>query len=95
MIKASVGAKSKKKWCDGLDRRLLLLRAFSASLAALAGLFAKHARAQVKPTKEQASYQDRAVSHTCAECALFLPPNDCKVIQGPVSPDGTCIYFSR
>ena len=94
MIQASDRAMSEKKSLDGY-RRLLLRRALAASLTALAGLTARHARAQVKPTKAQASYQDNAATHNCEECALFLPPNDCKVIQGPVSPSGTCIYFSH
>ena len=48
-----------------------------------------------KATKEQASYQDRVDSQTCAQCTLFLPPDDCKVVQGPVSETGTCVYFTQ
>ena len=47
-----------------------------------------------KQTKEAAYYQDHpnGAQH-CGACANFIPPNDCRVIQGPVSPDGWCRNF--
>ena len=79
------------------SRRHFLRCGLTGTLTALAGLAMRQARAQdfPKATKEQASYQDQATDHTCAECTLFLAPNDCKVVQGPVSETGTCIYFTQ
>jgi hypothetical protein len=81
----------------GLYRRQFIRRGLAGILTALAGFAAARARAQEFPksTKEQAGYQDHAVRQPCAECVLFIPPNDCKVVQGPISPAGTCIYFSH
>src|SRR5205814_1848550 len=48
----------------------------------------------VKQTKAQAAYQDQPNGEQrCGVCANFLPPNDCRVIQGPVMPNGWCRNF--
>lgn len=83
---------------DGMYRRHFLRCGLTGTLTALAALAAaRPARAQdfPKATKEQAGYQDQATAQTCADCTLFLPPNDCKVVQGPVSETGTCSYFTQ
>ncbi len=82
---------------SGIYRRQFLRCGLTGTLTALAGLAVRPARAQdfPKATKEQASYQDRVDSQTCAQCTLFLPPDDCKVVQGPVSETGTCVYFTQ
>lgn len=87
----------KEKKCDGIYRRQFLRGGLAGALVTIAEFAPQRLRAQEfpKPTKEQAGYQDDAASHTCAECALFIPPNDCMVIRGPVSPQGTCMYFSH
>lgn len=83
------------------DRRHFLRCGLSGTLttvAALTALSARGARAQEgfpKATREQAGYQDQATSQTCANCTLFIPPDDCKVVQGPVSETGTCNYFTQ
>jgi len=82
---------------DGVYRRQFLRCGLTGTLTALAGLAVRPARAQDFPKADQASagYRDNATSQTCAECSLFLPPDDCKVVQGPISPTGTCIYFNQ
>src|SRR5580700_4489738 len=52
------------------DRRYFLQCGLTGTLTALAALAVRPARAQdfPKATKEQASYQDQATDHTCAEC---------------------------
>lgn len=76
-----------------MKRREILRHGLTAAMA----LAAARARAQdfPKPTRQQAGYQEQAPIHSCAECAYFLPPDDCRVIQGPVSKTGTCIYFTN
>ena len=47
-----------------------------------------------KQTKAQATYQDRPNgAERCGVCANFVAPGDCRVIQGPVIPDGWCRNF--
>lgn len=80
----------------GKDRRQFLCHALTGA-AALAGMTPAKGRAQDFPKSDKASagYQDNAKSQTCAECNQFLPPDQCKIVQGPVSENGTCIYFSQ
>ena len=81
---------------DRNGRREFLRCGLTGTLAALAGLAVKPAHAQFpKATKEQAHYQDGATAQTCGQCTLFLPPDDCKVVQGPVTEAGTCDYFTQ
>jgi hypothetical protein len=78
------------------DRRQFLCHALT-SAAALAGMSAAKANAQDFPKSDKASagYQDNAKNQTCSECTLFLPPDQCKVVQGPISENGTCNYFTQ
>jgi hypothetical protein len=81
---------------DGIYRRQFLRCGLTGSLTALAALAVRPAQAQfAKATKEQASYQDPVTSQTCGQCTLFLGPDQCKVVEGPVSETGTCIYFAQ
>ena len=79
------------------DRRHFLRCGLTGTVTALAGLAVRPARAQdfPKANKESANYQDHSTTQTCAECSLFLPPDQCKVVEGPVSEMGTCIYFNQ
>ena len=91
---------------DELSRRALLRNAAAAvELASTSALVTGCAQpmAQAPPppsappqrqTKAQAAYQDRPNgSERCGVCANFIPPGDCRVIQGPVNPDGWCRNF--
>lgn len=82
---------------DGLYRRQFLRCGLTGTLTALAALAARPARAQDFPkmTKEQAGYLDQSTDQMCGACTLFIPPADCKIVQGPVSEQGTCTYFSQ
>jgi hypothetical protein len=73
--------------------RRQFLRCGLTAIAAMVA--ASPAKAQF-PKSDQASagYRDNAGQQTCAECSLFLPPDQCKVVEGPVSPGGTCMYFN-
>jgi hypothetical protein len=47
-----------------------------------------------KLTPEEAGYKistDGAL--TCAACAYFVAPRYCGIMEGEVSPEGTCKYF--
>ncbi len=77
----------------GCSRRLLLQRAGCGALGAL-GVIARNATAQSKVSKQVVAYQDHPDgSKRCDRCAQFEPPNACKMVQGPVSPEGSCRLF--
>jgi len=86
---------------DQLSRRAVLRNAATAvgliGTSALAtGCAQPTAQAPTLPkqTKLQAAYQDHPDgSERCGVCAHFIPPGDCRVIQGPVIPDGWCRNF--
>ena len=69
-----------------------------ATVLAGFGLKGGPARAQqsFKMNKKQAGYVTRAKGTTqiCAQCLYFVAPNDCVIVQGPVSPNGWCTYYS-
>jgi hypothetical protein len=82
---------------EGIYRRNFLRCGLTGTLTGLAALVVRPARAQDFPkmTKEQAGYQEQSTDQMCGACTLFIPPNDCKIVQGPVSEQGTCTYFSQ
>jgi len=51
--------------------------------------------ASFKVTKKQAGYilKGKNATQNCAQCLYFISPNDCVVVQGPVSPLGWCTYY--
>ena len=65
-----------------------------AGIAALA-LGSRVSQAQPKMTKEQAEYQDEPKGGImmCGTCTLFIPPAECKVVEGFVAITGWCNAF--
>lgn len=56
-----------------------------------APLFAKAAQALVKYQPTPKENGDK-----CADCNFFNPgDNSCKVVEGIISPEGWCTYFSK
>ena len=44
--------------------------------------------------KEVARYQDRPNrDQRCGRCMHFLPPDNCEIVTGRISPQGWCRYF--
>jgi hypothetical protein len=77
----------------GFTRRQILGAAVaSLSLVAVAPpLFGGKAQAQQKVSKAMVHYQDSPKhGQECVGCANFIPPHDCKVVAGPISPRGWC-----
>lgn len=48
-----------------------------------------------KLTREEAGYREESPDGAliCAACADFVAPRYCSIIDGEVSPQGTCKYF--
>ena len=74
-------------------RRKLMLGALSGA-AALA-LATRGADAQQKMSKQRAEYQDEPKGDIlmCGTCTLFIPPAECKVVEGFVAITGWCNAF--
>ena len=74
-----------------VSRRSFLSR--SAAVVGGVGLMgmATSARAQAKVSQASVAYQETPKDgHSCAGCALFEPPNACKIVEGTISPSGWC-----
>jgi hypothetical protein len=77
-------------------RRLLgsIVLLTGASLAA--GLGASAALAQQKASKESMKYQDKPNGEKqCSNCAQFIPPGACKVVEGTINPQGYCLAWVK
>jgi hypothetical protein len=80
-----------------LGRRQLLQCTVLGAATAAIGLEgdAAQAKTSFKATKKQAGYivRDKPATQMCAQCLYFIAPNDCVVVQGPISPLGWCNYY--
>jgi hypothetical protein len=79
-----------------LARRSLLQRAVGAAGAATI-LCAPPSQATAAPKLSQrvVAYQDHPDGDkSCDKCAQFQPPNACKIVEGAVSPQGYCRFFT-
>ena len=80
-----------------LSRRSLLKSAVALAGAACAGVgVQKEALAQAKVAKAAMKYQDHPNGEEkCGNCAQFVPPDACKIVEGKISPDGYCIAWTK
>lgn len=78
-----------------LSRRSLLQGAAGAAGAAtILGTTPDPAAAAPKISKQAVAYQDRPNGDKrCDKCVQFQPPNACKIVDGTVSPEGSCRFF--
>ena len=75
-----------------LSRRSLLLSAVGAMGILAATL--NSALAQPKISKVAVNYQDHPDGDKrCDKCIQFQPPDTCKVVEGTISPQGSCRIF--
>jgi hypothetical protein len=77
-----------------LARRTLLRRGFYSVLAGTLAaplLPASRALAGTKVAKSDAEYKDSPRgSMRCDSCLQFQPPAGCKIVEGAISPAGSC-----
>jgi hypothetical protein len=78
-----------------LCRRALLRYAVGAAGGvAISCASLKPATAAPKISKKAVAYQDHPDGDKeCAKCAQFQPPDACKMVEGPISPQGSCRIF--
>ena len=79
-------------------RRKLMLAALSGAAAlalGMRGTAAPQNPGQRKMTQKQAEYQDEPKGGImmCGTCTLFIPPAECKVVEGFVAITGWCNAF--
>jgi len=75
-------------------RQLLRGAAIAAGAAAIAvGVVGP---AEAKMSEKAAGYQETPKDGaSCASCALFKAPNSCTLVDGTISPDGWCRFYSK
>jgi hypothetical protein len=82
-----------KKTFAMLSRRSLLRGA--AAAAGIVGATSNLAGAQPKISKVAVNYQDHPDGdNRCDKCAQFQPPDSCKMVEGTISPQGSCRIFT-
>ena len=76
-------------------RRVLLQYAIgTAGGVAICSAPLTPAGAAPKISKKAVAYQDHPDGDKeCAKCAQFQPPDACKMLEGPISPQGSCRIF--
>ena len=76
-----------------IARRSLLQRALVFGGAAFVAA-ANRAVAAPKISQKAVAYQDHPEGEKrCDRCLQFQPPDACKMVEGPVSPQGCCRIF--
>lgn len=74
-------------------RSLLLLPAAAWGWAAAVRVAL--AQEAPKATQQSVAYQGSPNGdEKCSNCAQFVEPDACKVVQGPISPDGWCKVYT-
>ncbi len=78
-----------------VSRRLLLQSAAGTIGTAVMALRTKPASAAPKISKAAVAYQDHPQDDKrCGKCLQFQAPDNCKLVDGPVSPEGFCRIFT-
>ncbi len=84
-----MSAEAKSVWA-----RRALFQATAAAIGAAAATIAAGAAAAPKISKAAVAYQNHPDGdRRCGKCLQFQPPASCKVVDGPVSPEGYCRIF--
>jgi hypothetical protein len=77
-----------------LCRRALLRFAVGAAGVAICCAPPNRVAAAPKISKKAVAYQDHPDGDKeCAKCTQFQPPDACKMVEGPISPQGSCRIF--
>jgi hypothetical protein len=79
--------------CNSHSRRRALGWIGTLALAPFVGACA--ALGLTKSTKQEANYRDMPNNgQRCAGCVHFIAPNACSRVEGQISPDGWCMFWS-
>jgi hypothetical protein len=76
--------------------RRSIVQAALGAVSAAAAIAARPRSAAAEPTisKDAVAYQDQPQGdRECDRCVQFMPPSSCKVVEGAISPHGSCRIF--
>lgn len=80
---------------DNKRRTFLVQGATALTALAVAGAAGCQVQQQQKVSKAEAAYQPRPNGpQACGNCANFIAPDSCRVVQGPVAPNGWSRYWA-
>jgi hypothetical protein len=80
---------------EAMSRRVLLWGAASALGLGANCKTAHNVAAQEKVSKTEARYQPQPRGQQrCEICLNFQPPNQCRFVEGQISPKGWCQFFA-
>jgi len=83
-------------WSTRLSRRSLFKGAASVAGATAILFTAAYSARAAKMSKPSVAYQPSPKSGAkCANCSLFVAPNACQSVEGPISPNGWCSIYSK
>ena len=83
--------------CADVSRRNLLRGAtLAAGGAAFLAATMTAQRAEAKMAQNAAGYQSTPKDGLrCSNCAVFVAPSSCRLVDGTISPDGYCRFFVK
>ncbi len=95
LLRGVMSGKSADRLPHLFSRRALLHGVTAAvGAAAFLGAAAGKPKAQPKISKAAVAYQDHPQGDKrCERCAQFQPPAACKLVDGAISPQGSCRIF--
>lgn len=75
-----------------ISRRTVVLAATAAPLLAMSATGARAAKLAQAAVRYQPTPNN---GKQCSGCALFLPPDACKTVEGPIAPTGWCVLWVK
>ncbi len=73
-----------------------LLRGAAVTIGGAAIVVGTSVPAEAKMSTKAAGYQETPKDGaSCADCALFKAPNACTLVDGNISPNGWCRFYSK
>ena len=83
-----------RSWSAPLSRRAMLGTAGAAGAAMILGTKPNPAASAPKISQQAVAYQGHPDGDKrCDRCVQFQPPDACKVVDGSISPQGSCRIF--
>ena len=80
-----------KEISNSISRRSILKAGFALAAAAMSEGLA----AQQKIAQNMVQYQESPKDgKECDQCAQFVAPGSCKVVDGKINPKGYCVAFT-
>lgn len=83
---------------EKISRRSLLksVPMVAGIVASVGAIAVPEAEAQTKLSHEVAKYQNKPNNgQQCSTCLQFEPPNACKIVASPISPNGWCQFYAK